>query len=118
MSEGTNYKSFSDEEDRIYRKHIEVIRANVSSGIKFDVACEFIRIEDKELRGIIIDNALKIEIAELHFGKGMSLDNVSKKLGISMERLLNANREMMEDVIHNAGKPERSHIGGSGTTIH
>ena len=118
MPEDINYKSFSVEEDRIYRKHIELIRSNVSSGIKFDVACELIKVEDRELRDIIIDNTLKIEIAELHFGRGMTLDEVSRKLGVSMERLLNAHREMMEDVMHSAGEPARSHPCDSGTTTH
>lgn len=118
MPEDTNYKSFSEEEDRIYRKHVEMIRSNVSSGIKFDVACEFIKVGDRELRDIIIDNTLKVEIAELHFGKAMTLDEVSRKLGVSMERLLNAHREMMEDVMHSAGEPARSHPGDSGTTTH
>ena len=48
--------------------------------------------------GLIVDDALKIEIAELHYGKGLSLLDVSKKLGVSMERLLRAGDEMMEDI--------------------
>ena len=99
MSENIHYKQFTDEEDRIYRRSIEIIRSNISNGVKFDLACEFIDVDDRELRGLIIDDTLKIEIAELHYGRRIPLMDVAKKLGVPMERLLQANTEMMEDVV-------------------
>jgi hypothetical protein len=99
MSEKVNYKQFTEEEDRIYKRSIEVIRSNIINGVKFDLACEFITVDDRELKGLIIDDALKIEIAELHYGKRIPLRDVAKKLGVSMERLLQASTEMMEDVV-------------------
>ncbi len=94
------YKNYSDNEDEIYIKSIELIRSNIGNGVKFDLACEFIDVKDEELRRLIIDDALKIEIAESHYGKGISLFDLSKKLGVSMERLLKANIEIIEDVIN------------------
>ena len=77
-----------------------MIRTNLENGVRFDLACEFIGIEDRELRAMIIDDALKIEIAELHYGKQIPLLEVSKRLGVSMDRLLKATHEMLEDLMH------------------
>ena len=117
MLEKIHYKQFTEEEDRIYKKSIETIRSNISNGVKFDLACEFITVDDRELKGLIIDDALKIEIAELHYGRRIPLMDVAKKLGVPMERLLQANTEMMEDVVTTseemAGKQ-----GNKGHTTH
>ena len=118
MSEKVNYKQFSEEEARIYNQNIEVIRSNVSNGVKFDLACEFINVDDRELKGLIIDDALKVEIAELHYGKNLPLVDVSKKLGVPMARLLKANDEMIEDVVNTASELTASGPGGKGPTIH
>lgn len=104
MQGDIHYKNFSEEESRIYRKSIEMIRSNISNGVKFDLACEFINIDDMGLKDMIIDDALKIEIAEFHYGKQIPLRDISKKLGVGMERLLKANNEMMEDVINSVGE--------------
>lgn len=109
-----NKKRAAEEEDRIYAKGIEMIRSGIVNGVKFDKACEFVT-ADKELKDMIVDDALKIEIAEMHYGKNLSLMEVSRRLGVSMERLLKANNEMMEDIMNTAGK-----AGGKpgGPTIH
>jgi hypothetical protein len=118
MSGDMEYKQFTEEEDRIYRKSIEVVRSNIGNGIKFDLACEFISVDDVELKRLIIDDVLKIEIAELHYGKRIPLVEVSKKLGVAMDRLLKANSEMMEDVINTAGEVRDSRPGSRKPTVH
>jgi len=118
MSHSVDFKDFDEEEDRIYRKNIELIRANVSSGVKFDLACEFVAVEDRELKELIIDDALKVHIAEMHYGKGLSLIDVSKALGVSMERLLKANTEMMEEVIQPPAEHPQKRPHGSEPLTH
>ncbi|MGD1075358.1 MAG: hypothetical protein ABR903_04680 [Thermodesulfovibrionales bacterium] len=118
MSQEINYKKFTEEEGRIYKKYIEVIRSSISNGVKFDVSCDFVTVEDVELRHLIIDDALKVEIAEMHYGKGLSLLDVSKKLGVSMERLFKANTEMMEDIVNTAGEASQQQSDGSTPLTH
>lgn len=118
MLEDMHYKQFTEEEDWIYRKSIEMIRSNIVNGVKFDLACEFVNVDDQELKGLIVDDALKIEIAELHYGKRIPLREVSKKLGVPMERLLKANNEMIEDVVNTAGEVPGSQPGSKKPTVH
>ena len=106
MHEHINYKQFTEEEGRIYTKGIEMIRATISDGVKFDIACGMVTIEDSEMKGLVIDDALKIEIAELHFGKQLTLREVSKRLGVSVQRLMKAREEMLEDVMNTAQASE------------
>ncbi len=80
-----------------------MIRSSIVGGVKFDVACELIT-ADKELKDMIVDDALKIEIAELHYGKNLPLVEVSRRLGVSMERLLRAIDEMIEDIMNTAAE--------------
>lgn len=118
MSEHIHYKEFTEEEDRIYKKSIEIIRSNISNGVKFDLACEFLAIDDDELKALIIDDALKIEIAELHYGRRIPLINISKKLGVSMERLLRASAEMLEEVVKTSEEAAKRQSGEKGGITH
>ncbi len=118
MAKSINYKVFSEDEDRIYKECVEAIRANLRNGVKFDLACEFVNVKDEKLKELIIDDALKIEIAESHYGKNLPLVEISKRLGVSMERLLKANAEMMEDVVNTAGEFLGDGPWGKGPTIH
>lgn len=98
------YKEFNEEEERVYTQCIALIRLNISNGALFDPASNAVTVEDEELKNLIIDDALKIEIAEMHYGKAMPLSQVSEKLGVSIERLLKARTEMMEDIANTSGK--------------
>jgi hypothetical protein len=118
MPERSHHRQFSEEDNEAYRKSIEMMRTNLDNGVKFDLACEFVTIEDRELRELIIDDALKIEIAELHYGKRMPLLEVSKRLGVSMDRLLKASSEMLEDVIQTTGEFSGWESGGKGPMTH
>ena len=111
-------RQFSEEDNRIYRESIEMLRTNLENGVKFDLACEFINLQDEELRALIIDDGLKIEIAELHYGKRMPLQEVAKRLGVSMDRLLKASNEMLEDVIRTSKEYSGWDSGDKGQITH
>lgn len=92
------YKQYSEEEDEIYNAAMEKIRESMGNGLSFSEACSTIDVKDAELRDFIIDDALKIKIAELHFQQGLSLPKVAETLKVPLARIQTAYREMLEDV--------------------
>ncbi len=96
--EGLSDDAFKSEIDKIYEEAEAKIREGLARGLDFDSACAGIEAEDKELKKNIIDDMLKVLIAEEHFSKGISLDAMARNLNISLERLESAKLDMLEDV--------------------
>lgn len=92
------YKQYTPEEDRIYEETIAIILQSLKNGLNFKEACSMIRVEDHDLKRFIIDDALKIMIAEMHYSKGLSLQQVSDALNVPIRTIGIANMEMLEDV--------------------
>ena len=91
------YKQYSPEEDKIYFESIAAIREEMKNGLTFDKACDTIKVENEELKKCILDDALKIMIAEMHYGKGVSLGDVASVLNIPIGKVSVASLEMLED---------------------
>ncbi len=96
--EGLPDDAFKTENAKMYEKAEAIIREKLAQGLDFDSACAAVSMTDEELRKNIIDDILKVLIAEEHFTKGISLDEMARKLGIAVGRLEKAKAEMMEDV--------------------
>lgn len=92
------YKEYTDEENKIYDKAMAKIMDGLRDGLGFDEACNSANVEDKELKEFIVDDALKIMIAEIHYVKGLSLPEVATLLKVSIEPINKANLEMLEDI--------------------
>ncbi|MFO0753069.1 MAG: hypothetical protein U0411_07090 [Thermodesulfovibrionales bacterium] len=92
------YKQYTEEEGRIYDAAIARIREGMKNGLSFQEACISIRVEDAELKRLILDDALKIMIAEMHFGKGILLPQVAGILKVPMDTITAAVAEMLDDV--------------------
>lgn len=96
--EGLPDDAFKTETSKMYEKAEALIREKLDQGLDFDSACAAVEITDEQLRKSIIEDMLKVLIAEEHFTKNVSLDNMAKKLGIEVARLEKAKTEMLEDV--------------------
>jgi hypothetical protein len=96
--EGGAAGGFTPEEDRLHDAGIAAIRAGLAAGEGFDAACGRIEAADPELRRIIVDDFLKVTIAQRHFQGGESTEQVAGALGISTERVEHARREMLAEV--------------------
>jgi len=96
--EGLPDDAFKTETAKMYEKAEVIIRAKLAQGLDFDSACAAVKLEDEGLRKDIVDDMLKVFVAEEHFTKGVSLNEMAKKLGIDVGRLEKAKAEMMEDV--------------------
>lgn len=102
--EDFTYKEYTAEETRIYNEALPKIIAGIKSGLKFHDACETLNIADKKLKEFIMDDALKIIIAELHYTQGYSLQEVADTLSVPAETIQKANGEMLEDIEITSGE--------------
>ncbi|MCC6347086.1 MAG: hypothetical protein IT388_07870 [Nitrospirales bacterium] len=92
------YKQYTEEESRIYDAAIARIREGMKNGLSFPEACASIAVEDAELKRLILDDALKIMIAEMHFGRELLLPQVAGILKVPLDRVTVAVAEMLDDV--------------------
>ncbi|MEW5745379.1 MAG: hypothetical protein AB1805_08090 [Nitrospirota bacterium] len=92
------YKQYTPEEDKIYNEAMAKIKQGMQNGLSFNEACAAIDVPDEELKTYILDDALKVQIAELHYGKGLALPQVAETLMVPLTRVAAAHREMLEDV--------------------
>lgn len=92
------YKQYSEEESRIYNNAISKILNDLSNGIKFKDACDSVIIEDEELKEYVMDDVIKIVIAELHYMNKIPLKKIADFLELPIETIIKANKEMIEDL--------------------
>jgi hypothetical protein len=103
-----SYKEYSEEENAIYQEVLPRILEDVKEGSSFYKACDNVRVEDKELKAFIVDDALKILIAELHYKQGCPLHDIAVQLEVPEDVINRANREMIQDVSLSASEVFRS----------
>jgi len=96
--EGLPDDFFLTETDKAYEKAVSRIQEGLARGLDFDSACAAIDVENEALKKQIADDMLKVLIAEEHFNKNVSLDELADRLKISLSRLETAKLEMLEDV--------------------
>jgi hypothetical protein len=92
------YKQYSDEESSIYDAAVAKIRSGLKNGLSFHEACSAVDVADVELKSHIVDDVLKITLAEMHFGQGVPLPKVAETMKIPAKELSVAIAEMLDDV--------------------
>ncbi|HSW64215.1 MAG TPA: hypothetical protein VLH56_13040 [Dissulfurispiraceae bacterium] len=92
-----HYKEYSPEESAVYEAAIARIREGLQGGLSFDEACREAEIKDSGLRVFIEDDALKILLAELHFGGAMPVQDFAERVRLPLKRINKAIVEMLED---------------------
>jgi hypothetical protein len=92
-----SFKEFTPEEDKIYEEAVNKYREALTAGKTLRQAYESYSIADKELEALIQADFLKIMIAELHFGKGQSLEEVARTLSVSTDLLEDAKKRMLQE---------------------
>ncbi len=89
---------FSSEAERTYMSALAKIREGLAKGFDFNSASTSVMISNESLRHAVLDDVLKVIIAEEHFMKGIPVEQVAQKLNLPLERLEKAMTEMLEDV--------------------
>ncbi len=92
------YKHYTDEETKIYNEAMAKIRSGLENGLSFNEACNAVDVEDGALRNFIFEDALKVTIAEMHYQKGILLQQVADTLKLPLKKVNATNLEMLEDI--------------------
>ncbi|GAB4490325.1 MAG: hypothetical protein OHK006_23040 [Thermodesulfovibrionales bacterium] len=96
--------AFASEEDKAYERAFATIRQGLLDGLDFDSAAAKVDVGDPELRRVIIDDMLKVLIAEAHFGKNQPLEALAEALGLPLELLQRTREIMFEEASRSAAE--------------
>lgn len=93
-----HFKEFTPEEDKLYVEAVSKYREAIEAGKTLRQAYEGYSIADKELEALIQADFLKIMIAERHFERRQSLDEVAKALAVSLDLVKDTHKRMLQEV--------------------
>lgn len=109
------YEYAETDEDRLYEESVRKITGGVKRSLTFEQAAALVDIKEPATRNAVIDDALKVLIAEMHFAGGKPLDEVAKALGLPLKRLEKARAEMLADIEAEAIEKYKSSLGQGGS---
>lgn len=86
-----------EESPAFLMRSVAIIIEGVEQGMSFDQACALVAIKEPELREVVLNNALKALVSEMHFSRRMPLRQLAMKLGLSLSRVINAKERILQD---------------------
>ncbi|MGN7610601.1 hypothetical protein ACQZV8_00785 [Magnetococcales bacterium HHB-1] len=89
---------FTQDDDKIYALAFTFLHQYLSQGGRWPQAKEALKVDDLELKKIILDDFIKVQIAEQHFQQKIPLKKIAKTLGVPVKALLEARKSMIEEV--------------------
>lgn len=110
-----SFKEFTPEESNIYEEAVNKYRDAIAAGKTLKQAYENYPIIDPELKSLIQADFLKILIAESHFGKGQSLEEVAKVLDVSLDLIKETHARMLQEAGVTAANQFGQEFGSFGT---
>jgi len=86
------------DEDRQHTEGFARIGEALAAGKTFEEACATLEVPDGALRRMIVDDYLKVAVAQRHFQGGESTEAVAAALRVPVERVERARGEMIAEV--------------------
>jgi hypothetical protein len=96
--DGLSDEQLKTESDKAYEQAAAVLNDGLSRGLGFDEACAGIDVKDQQLRDVIIEDMLKVLIADNHFTKGIPLADIALHLKVDAKRLETAKESMLREL--------------------
>ena len=112
--DGRQAGEFTEEEARVHQAGFKVIFDGMEKGLGFDEACAGLEVVNPGMRSVIIDDYLKVTIAERHFQASEPLDDVAASLRIPVERLAATKEDMLREIRKAAADVYRKESADSG----
>ncbi|MBU0481973.1 MAG: hypothetical protein KKG47_12815 [Proteobacteria bacterium] len=92
------------EEELFYEQTIRRLRTEVDKGKTYAQACKSVREIDTDLHSEIVDDFLKILIAERHFGEGYGIDDIALLLDVSYDKIEAVRDYMLREISNNLSR--------------
>lgn len=89
---------FSLEEDRIHGQATAFLTAALKQGKTWKQASRALRVTDPEFKAIILDDYLKITLAQRHFQEGEAIKTIASSLKVPPDLLLAVRAAMIKEV--------------------
>ena len=96
------YDDLPKEQEKLYDESVRRIKSAVEKSMSFEQAASLVDFEDDALRAAIVNDALKVLIAEMHFAHKKTVEEVARALKLSPERITQARAEMLGEVEQSA----------------
>ena len=97
-ADGRQAGEFTEEEAKVHQAGFRIIHTGLEQGLSFEDACAGLDVIEPEMRQVVIDDYLKVSIAEQHFQQGRPLEEVAEGLRCGTDRLEKAKVEMLHEV--------------------
>lgn len=94
--------AFLTEAEKTYMNALAKVREGLAKGFDFVSASSAVMIDDETLKQAVLDDVLKVIIAEEHFVKKIPLEQIGQKLNLPIDRLEKARSEMLDDIEESA----------------
>ena len=110
------YDDLPEDMEKLYEESVRRIKSAVEKSMSFEQAAGLVDVEDEGMKAAIVDDALKVLVAEMHFIKKKTMEEVAKALKLPAERVTRARAEMLKDVENaaiEASKLERGQGGNA-----
>jgi hypothetical protein len=92
------YDDLPDDDAKFYEESVNRIKKGVEQEMTFEQAVSLVEFKDDSIKSAIIDDTLKLLIAEMHFVGKKSIDDVARKLRLSKDAITSARQEMLDSV--------------------
>ncbi len=108
------YDDLPKEQGQLYDESVRRIKSAVEKSMSFEQAASLLDVKDDALRAAIVDDALKVLIAEMHFAHKKTVEEVAKALKLSPELITKARAEMLGEVEQSAIDAYKAEHGSQG----
>jgi hypothetical protein len=89
---------FTPDQDAIYDSAISHLKEGLEKGWPWKKVADSVQLADAKLKEVILDDFLKITIAQRHFQGGEALKQIAKSLQVPMDLLIALKASMIEEV--------------------
>lgn len=105
---------FSDDQDRVHAQAIAFLRRQLHQGKSWKKATEALTIDDPRFKAVVLDDFLKITLAERHFQGGEAIKSIARFLQVPVELLTAVKDDMIREVrdasiqVYHRSQPEQA----------